>query len=96
MAELNVGEAMRRGLLSTLIAELFEVDPATINSPVCPMCDEGPLGFVGYMQAICGNEGCPVLMWNPQDTPEQYRQKATPLRAFRRNPDGTTEEVDWP
>jgi len=48
-----------------------------IRTPLCPMCDEPPLWLLGGgTQAFCGNDGCPVMTWNPTETREEFRRTA--------------------
>jgi hypothetical protein len=56
------------------------------------MCDEGPAMVLPAWQAMCGNDSCPVFMWDPRKTREQFRQEAKPVRLQTRRPDGTWED----
>jgi len=39
---------------------------AEILTPRCPLCGQPPLWVLGGgTQAFCGNDGCPVLTWDP-------------------------------
>jgi hypothetical protein len=35
---------------------------------ICPGCEQTALAVIGYQQALCGNDECPVLIWNPAKT----------------------------
>lgn len=90
----EVGEAVRRALIAATLAELFGGVATEVRSPVCPMCDEGPAGVFGYWQAACGNDSCPVFLWDPRDTPEDFRRKAQPMRVQERGPDGVWRDAE--
>lgn len=86
-------EPLRRVLLAAALSQLCRVDVDRVKSPVCPMCEHGPMAALPGGQAFCDNDDCPVFAWLITDTPEQYRQKAQPLRMQGRNPDGTWSDL---
>lgn len=88
------GEMLRRVLLAVTIAEFCDGDPLDVHSPTCPLCNEGPAFVLPAWQAFCGNDDCPTFMWNPRDTPEQFRRQATPVRVQTRRPDGSWVDED--
>jgi hypothetical protein len=77
----DVAEHVRRALLAVTLAELCQLDAATVLSPVCPHCAEGPAMALPGGQAFCGNDGCDVLIWRITDTPEQFEQEAKHLES---------------
>lgn len=85
-------EVLRKVILTVTLAEFFGDDAAAIHSPTCPLCNEGPIGVVGYHQCACGNDDCPVFLWDPTDTPEQFRQKAQQIKVTRRDEQGNIVE----
>lgn len=40
-------------------------DPAGL---ICPACEQIAATVISDQQAFCGNDECPVLMWNPAKT----------------------------
>ena len=34
-------------------------------TPGCPFCGEPPLFAIGPTQALCGNDDCTLIMWDP-------------------------------
>lgn len=47
----------------------------TPASPDCPMCGHPPL-LVFFSQAFCGNDECPVFVWDLASTPAENRADA--------------------
>jgi hypothetical protein len=74
-------QQLRRALLCVTIAEFCGGRAEYVQCPTCPGCDEGPAMVLPAWQAMCGNDSCPVLMWNPTETAEEFHAKAKELRS---------------
>lgn len=56
--------------------------------PDCPMCGNAPHLIISPIQAACGTNGCPALLWNPSRTREQNLASETLIDL----PDGLLDE----
>lgn len=56
--------------------------------PACPRCGQPPAMALSPLQAICGNEACSALMWNPSRTAEENESVVTSYQLVRRPGEG--------
>ena len=54
------------------IASLFGVPAADVVTPMCPVGGQPP-GLVIPRQALCADDDCPSMMWDPLASVEQLR-----------------------
>jgi hypothetical protein len=53
----------------------------------CPECQEPALYVLGPRQALCGNDGCRVMMWDPVKTHEEMLAEGVHEVDLRRHQD---------
>jgi len=64
------------------MAALFNVPAAAVLTPMCPACGQAP-AFVFPRQALCGDEECRSVMWDPLATVEELRASERAIRLER-------------
>lgn len=87
----DFGEAVRRAMIATTLAEMFSEDASLYICPTCPGCNEGP-AMALYHQCFCGNDDCSVWTWNPTEPREKFKATSTPVQVTER--DGG-RDVTW-
>lgn len=60
-------------------------DPAGL---ICPACEQIAAIVISDQQAFCGNDECPVLMWNPAKTLAELMADMHTFRLWSQDSDG--------